>query len=160
MQLNFCGNKHIPRKAGATTEAAMAAFAPTLNVSSFLSSATRIDPNSLRGVPGRRRQYCIPGLRGYCLQQKPTQTVYVEYQVGGVSVLFPVITVFITCTKNQPKQFTWNTRQVALVLQFSSLVDLASEITINVSTLHGIHGRWRFFLYSKEHRTVFKCTYR
>ena len=55
MLLNFCGNKHIPRKAGATTEAAMAAFAPTLNVCSFLSSATRTDPNSLRGVPGRRR---------------------------------------------------------------------------------------------------------
>ena len=52
-QPNLRGNKHIPSKAGAATEAAMAAFAPTLNVSFFLSPATRIDPNSLRGVPGR-----------------------------------------------------------------------------------------------------------
>ena len=52
-QPNFRGNKHIPSKAGATTEAAMAAFAPTLNVCSFLSPATRIDPNRLHGIPGR-----------------------------------------------------------------------------------------------------------
>ena len=52
---NLRSTKHIPSKAGAATEVAMATFAPTLNVSSFLSSATRISQ------------------------------VYVEYQVGGVS---------------------------------------------------------------------------
>ena len=82
-----------------------------------------------------------------------------EHQVGGVSVLFLVITMFVTCTKNQPEQFTRNIRQVALVLHFPSLVDLASEITINVSSLQGIHGRWRFLINGKEHMTVFKYTY-